>query len=397
LRLLSVMDNLLEFAYRLIEETGGAAEWRDTKDSFEALLPENVQARLGLPEPFAVVAASPSAEGETNRIPIGFGTELLDRAIPLAIEAGQAAALRMPALSARRQSDLDPGNAFSFPNASYRLRGDHDSWLDYWVWSFDVSADADERREVLHHACISSLGAGCHGLAEMILDQASLWEPLTLRPTEIPEKTLDALYVAACDRTLRQIDDTLAGFRETVIRHHGRDIRRIETYFQDMQNEMETEIERRQLQGEDLAIRREKMAQLDREKASKLSALKEKYRLRLTLRPVALLLARLPVRRCDILVKRRKGERHLSLVYNGLAKGFDPMVCEACGADTYSLSFCDDALHVLCPACAAAAASRKACPRCRGDAPPSGVGGVLRRLGIEAYRPGEIEGKHDGQ
>lgn len=383
------MDDLLEFAYRLIEENDGAVEWRDPRDRFEGLLPEEVQARLGLPEPLVVISNGISSGGEPGGIPIGFGTELLDRAIPMAMETGRSAAVRMPAPSARRQADLDPSASFSFPNAAFRPRGDHDSWLDYWVWSFDVSADADERREEVHHICVSSVGAGCLGLAEIILDQASGWDPLKVRPSEFSEKTLDGLFVAACDRALGQVDKGLAGFKETVMRHHGRDIRRIERYFQDMRAEMEQEIERRQLTGEELKIRREKMAQLEREESSKLAALKEKYRLRLTLRPMALLLTRLPVRRCDILVKRRKGERQLSLVCNLLTKAFDPMVCEACGADTFSLTFCDDALHILCPACASALSSKKACPRCQGKAPPSKAEAVLRRLGIEALRQRE--------
>jgi hypothetical protein len=383
------MDDLLEFAYRLIEENDGAVEWRDSRDGFEALLPEEIQTRLGLPEPLVVISNGISAGGGPGGIPIGFGTELLDRAIPMAMETGRSAAVRMPVPSARRQADLDPSASFSFPNAAFRPKGDHESWLDYWVWSFDVFADADERREEVHHICVSSVGAGCLGLAEIILDQASAWEPLNVRPSEFSEKTLDGLFAVACDRVLRQVDERLAGFKETVMRHHGRDIRRIERYFQDMRAEMEQEIERRQLTGEELEIRREKMAQLEREESSKLAALKEKYRLRLTLRPVALLLARLPVRRCDILVKRRKGDRQLSLVYNTLTKAFDPMVCEACGADTWTPGFCDEALHILCPACASAFSAQKTCPRCQGKAPPSKMEGVLKRLGIEASKQRE--------
>jgi len=383
------MDNLLEFAYRLIEENDGAVEWHDSRNGLEALLPEEVQMRLGLPEPLVVISNGISSGGGPGGIPIGFGTELLDRAIPMAMETGRSAAVRMPVPSARRQADLDPSASFSFPNAAFRPRGDHESWLDYWVWSFDVSADADERREEVHHVSVSSVGAGCLSLAEIILDQASGWDALKVRPGEITEKSLDSLFAVACDRALRQVDESLAGFKETVTRHHGRDIDRIQRYFQDMRAEMEQEIERRQLTGEELEIRREKMSQLEREEGSKLAGLKEKYRLRLTLRPVALLLARLPVRRCDILVKRRKGERQLSLVYNLLTKGFDPVVCEACGADTFSLTLCDDALHILCPACALALSSKKVCPRCQGKAPPSRVEGVLKRLGIEASKQRE--------
>lgn len=380
------MDNLLEFAYRLIEEHDGAVEWRESRDTFEALLSDDVQARLGLAEPLVVISPGAPLGAQTDGVPIGFGTELLDQAIPMAMETGQSAAVRMPAPSGRRQADLDPAGAFSFPNATFRTRGDHESWLDYWLWSFDVAADADERREEVHHVCVSSLGAGCSGLAQTILDQAAEWEPLKVRPMEVAEGTLDRLFVTACDRALREIDGSLAGFRESVGRHHARDIGRIESYFQDMRTEMEDEIERRHLKGEDLEIRKEKMAQIEAEKTSKLAALKEKYRLRLTLRPVALLLARLPVRRCEILVKRRKGERLLSLVYNPLSRAFDPMVCEACGTDVYTLGFCDEALHILCPPCAAIYASGKTCPRCQGKGPPSRVEGVLRRLGIDGVK-----------
>jgi hypothetical protein len=145
---------------------------------------------------------------------------------------------------------------------------------------------------------------------------------------------------------------------------------------------MEVEIRKRQLIGADLEIRREKINQLTGEKSRKLAVLKEKYKLRLRLCPLALLLARLSVRRCDLLVKRRKGQRQLSLVYNLLSRRFDPMACEACGADTFTLGFCDDSLHLLCANCLAGYTDRKKCPRCRGKRPPSKIDGVLKRLDI---------------
>ena len=380
------MDNLLEFACRLIEENNGDVEWHDSKNSFDALLTEDVQHRLGLQESLITISDGRYAGAETNSVPIGFGTELLERAIPMAIETGRTASVRMRPPSGRKRSELDPGYCFSFPNATFKVKRDHESWLDYWLWSFDLAADADDRREEVHHVCISSSGAGCADLPVLILDQASGWETLKVKESEFPENTLNTLFIVACDRALRRIDESLAGFKETVTRHHSRDILRIDTYFQDMSNEMEEEIQRRQLTGSELEIRREKMKQLAAEKSRKLSALKEKYRLRLTLHPLALLLARLPVRCCDILVKRRKRERQLSLVYNLLSKEFDPLVCEACGADTYTLGFCDDALHVLCTSCMSIYANQKTCPRCKRKRPPSKIEEVLRRLGIEERR-----------
>jgi hypothetical protein len=377
------MNSLLEFTSNLIEEIDGAVEWSDTENSFQALLPDHVRHRLGMPESLVTISDGTCATEEPGGIPIGFGTELLERAIPMAFEIGRTASVRMPPISSRKQPDLEPGRYFSFPNATFKEKGDHESWLDYWLWSFDVAADADERREEVHHVCISSAGVGCPELPELILYQASDWEPLKIRASEFTDKKLDTLFIVACDRALRGADESLAEFKETVTRHHVRDIRRIESYFQDLSAEMEDEIQRRQLKGADLEIRREKINQLAGEKSRKLSALRDKYKLRLTFRPLALLLARLPVRRFDLLVKRRKRQRRLNLVYNLLSKRFDPMACEACGADTYRLGFCDDALHILCAACLSMYTSRKECPRCRGKRPPSKIEGVLRRLGIE--------------
>jgi len=374
------MNNLLEFTSNLIEESDGAVEWSDSKNSFQALLPEDVRHRLGLPESLLTISDGTTSAEKPGDTAIGFGTELLERAIPMALEMGRTASVRMPALSSRKQSGLNPGRHFSFPNATFKEQGDHESWVDYWLWSFDVAAEADERREEVHHICVSSSGAGCPELPELILDQAHDWEPLNV--SEFPDKNLDALFMAACDRAFRQVDESIAEFKDTVTRHHARDIRRIETYFKDLSNEMEEEIRRRKLKGADLEIRKEKIDQLAGERSRKLAALKDKYKLRLKLRPLALLLARLPVRRCDLLVKRRKGQRRLSFVYNLLSRSFDKMACEACGADTTTLGFCDDSLHVLCAACLSMYTNRKKCPRCQGRRPPAKIEGVLRRLGI---------------
>jgi len=380
------VNSLLEFAGNLIEENEGVVEWSDSKDRFQALLPQEIQHHLGLPESLVTISGRTEAAAEPSPTPIGipidFGTELLDRAIPMALETGRTASVRMPSPPSRKQAGLDPGSCFGFPNATFKETGEHESWLDYWLWSFEVAAEADERREEVHHVCVSSVGAGCPELPDLIFRQALDWQPLSVEPSDFTNKKLDTLFMAACDRAIRQADERMAEFKETVVRHHLRDINRIETYFKDLSDEMEEEIRRRQMTGTDLDIRKEKIHQLAGEKFRKLAALKEKYRLRLTFRPLTLLLARLPVRRCDLLIKRRKGQRSLGLTYNLLSKRFDPMACEACGADTYTLGFCDDSLHLLCAACLLRYTNEKACPCCRGKRPPSKVDEILKRLGM---------------
>ena len=381
------MSDLLQFAYDLIEEADGVVEWVSGQDRFQALLPDDVRSRLGISGSLVDIHDNTfnALRGESDNIPIGYGTELLERAIPVALEMGRTAAVRMPYIASRKKSRKDVDDYFSFTNAAFKEKETHDGSLDYWLWSFEAAADADERHEAIHHTCISENGVDCPVLPELILDQGPGWEPLMLEPHAVSKEDLDALFVAACDRTLLRVNESLSGFKSTVLRHHARDIQRIKTYFDDLKREMLDEIKRRNLRGEQLNIRKEKIQRLIEEKSAKLAALNDKYRVRLTVRPLALLLARLPVRYHELLIKRRKGERRISLVYNLFSREFEAMACEACGADTHSLGFCDNALHLLCPSCLSGFEQRKKCPRCRRKRPASGLGGVLRNRGMKPY------------
>jgi hypothetical protein len=48
------------------------------------------------------------------------------------------------------------------------------------------------------------------------------------------------------------------------------------------------------------------------------------------------------------------------------------VACEACGADTFQMGFCDERIHLLCAACLEKSSGRgsKDCPRCQGKMPP---------------------------
>ncbi len=380
------MNELLQFAEQIIESSDGIVEWHGEQRGFEALLSGEVQKGLGLPDSLVRISEPGQGEGisgDSETLTMGYGTELLDRFIPMALSMGCAAAVTMPSGASPKKTALDVGSRFAFTNSAYREKATHKSTLDYWLWSLEVTADADERRQLQYHTCISRHQVHCPALSEPISAQAAQWNPLNLKPSEVSPDELDRLFVTACHRTLGALEEGLSEFKTTISRHHLRDMERIETYFLDLREEMADEIERRKLTGSDLEVRREKMAQLSREKAAKISALKDKYRLRISLRPLTLLLARLPVIRCEVLVKRRKKERRISVIYNLLSKDFDPMACEACGRETYSLGFCDDALHLLCPACLASFTHQKTCPRCRGQKPPHTMQRVYKELGIQ--------------
>ncbi len=379
------MSTPLRFADRLIEESGGEVEWHPASDGFQALLPEEIRKELELPDRLVTIRDGTAADEERNTFPVGFGTALLERATRMAMQRGRTAAVRMPPVTRKKQVGSDLARHYEALNATFQAGGMQEGFCDYWIWSFTTAAEADERREGQYHVCVSSNRVECPGLVPLILGQAPDFEELQPEADDRPGKDLGALYLVAADRALRRLRQELPEFAQGVARRHGRDIRSIKAYFEDLRREMEEEIHRHSLEGEALQIRREKQAQLSREESRKLSLLDEKYRLRVTIRPWALLLARLPVNYCELLVKRRKSERRIGAVYNLLSKRFEPLACEACGADSYKLGFCDRKLHLLCADCLSRCGGRglRDCPRCSGGRPPSRLAEVIERVDLE--------------
>lgn len=289
----------------------------------------------------------------------------------------------MPTTRLRRLTQEVLARHFVTLNATFRLVGTQESMRDYWLWSFATVAEADERREGAVHVAISSRGAVVPGLAELLVAEAPGWpeQGADIGRGEGTAATLAQLYPAAAAAALAELEARVAPFRRGVRRRLGRDAERIASYFGDLQGEMEAEIRRRHLTGEALELRREKQAQLRREEESKRAALRDKYRIRLSVEPFALLLARIPVLRCDLLVRRRKQELRLEVDGNGLTRRLDPLTCQACGTSTLELGFCDEALHRLCARCLdeSDGRGRRNCPRCRGQRPPSSPEAVARR------------------
>jgi len=330
----------------------------------------------------AAEAAPEPRTGGASPLIVGFGTEVLERAVELASRGGGLAAVRMPspglskAVGELLERHVVLLNATGKPTDSAQ-----ESWRDYWLWTFHTVAEADERREKLEHVAVSAKGTVVEGLGERLLSEAPGWEEQ--RP-ELDAREIDrlrALYPVAARDALTLLEASSASFARGVQRRLARDAARVQEYFADLRQEMEDEIERRRLTGEARALRRDKQAQLGREAEQKLAALAQKYRLRLRLQPFALLRARLPVIRCELAVRRRKQELRLALDYNGLTGRLDPLPCEACGRPTLELGFCDEALHLLCAACLdeSDGRGRRNCPRCLGRRPPASVAAIARQ------------------
>jgi hypothetical protein len=84
----------------------------------------------------------------------------------------------------------------------------------------------------------------------------------------------------------------------------------------------------------------------------KLAELTDRYALRAELRPVALARVRLPALVVPIVIQRRQALRDYRLYWNSLTKKFEPLSCSRCRRGTFSATFANETVDLLCQACA---------------------------------------------
>ena len=108
-----------------------------------------------------------------------------------------------------------------------------------------------------------------------------------------------------------------------------------------------------------------KLAHLTAERDKKIEDLRSRYAARITARVAALLSADVPAAHVQMRLRRRKAERMIDLHVPATVHSADALACEACDMPTPRPAACDDAMHLLCEACAPVATGRIACPACR--------------------------------
>ncbi len=390
------MADLRDFMAELLEREGAVVD-APGPELLEVLAPAPLRERLGLPE-MALLAFG--AERPAGALPVGLDDDWLERVGALLAERGQRA-VRMVTLDVPPPSNPERllGHALALPNAVWRLKGAAPAWTRYRLISFRYTALSDEKREGV-------LRLGINMATGALLDegQAVLWErlaadpdwrtpsPEALRagPAPWPMERVDAVVRAALPPRLSA---HLAPFLRSLRRRLDRDRDRLHEYHQDLHREAS----RRLAAARDDAERQRETARLEaitREYAGKLDDLRHNYALALTVERVQTQDLILPVHRFSVLIRRRKGERMVSLDWNPLLRQLDPPPVEAgAGMDRVRL-VCDERLHLTdeaaqaaCPACAkpyCRACHPEACPKC-GHSAGAGVDTMHGlRIGPEA-------------
>ena len=379
------MGALRDFVADMLEGEGAAVEPVEP-DGLEVLAPEYLRAAMGWPE-FARLGFA--ATLPPGAIPIGLEGDWLDRFGALLAERGRFAE-RQLVVADTAPSDpqrlLD--RALDLPNAVWRLHAANPTWTRCLLLAFRYTAISDEKRDGLIWLGFNqATGAVLDGdfLRRLRTHLASVvdWqvpEPDSRRAAGV---AWDAATITARIERLveHHVRLDLQPFLNAMHRRLDRDRGRVYAYHDDLHRTAQMKLAAlASAPGEKAEADRKRetlrIAAIEREYAAKLNDLRHYYDLRVTVTWMQGLTLFAPVYRCDVLIKRRKRERAMSIDWHPAIRMIEPPLSDwGLGVGRVRL-VCDDHLHLTdpsgqapCPSCGKAwcrACHSVACPRCVG-------------------------------
>ncbi len=346
------MSGPLGFAARLLARRGALVE--ATPGAVEALLSSELAREFGLGE-HVVLAEAPGSAAHH----VGYGSALLERMVSSAARAIPFAAARAAAAPPRPGQARAAAESLVFRNGVFSVGEPASAVGHRLVAHAAFTLHGDERREGLCAAAVplqaGGVVEGFEGAVAGSLEETGV-QPL--EPGRVTAGARAALLACAA-----RASEAAAGFREGMQRRFARDRERLEEYFAELLSELDRRSARGRANPADAV---DKRRVLERERAAKLEALSARYVLRLELKPVALLLVEAPVFRIALELRRRKACRTIEVEYDCATRRLVAPACDACGSPAPRPAACDDAVHLLCEACAPRSEGRIACAACRG-------------------------------
>lgn len=342
----SLDQQLQAFAVELFEQSGGAADWPSPDEPGSVVVPAELAAAATLPgETFAL--SSDPAHGDLH---VGLGGDFLEaasRVLDVAVPRTGVFRISDRYLTTRDLAEK-VAQTFVWQNARGRCGAGDPGLARYERWTLAASMHSEDIWETILHVTIN---AGSMSPVEL----PELFEEPDLGPDR---QDLAADGPATLEAALAEGKRRLiAASTEFVRRVEGRlerDRRRIQDYYRALSREAGGGKRRTTAappSPEEIADRKRAV---DLELRRKLLELSENYAIRAELRPVAMALVRLPVLIVPVVIQRKQSTREYRLYWNPLRKQFEPLACNRCGRATFSATFTNETVDLLCTPCAMA-------------------------------------------
>ena len=332
----AIHERLKSFAVGLLEQNGGLVEWPEHEVGGFAVLPPPTAALLECPQTTPIMI-----ESSDRGLSINLASLFLERVERIFPRETSAIALKIDSLYLKKSAMDEPiARAFSFPNARVKVVGTTAERVEYQFWHFAAAIDSDEKWE---DVISLTLNSRTHA-------RVQLPDPLTncdARPARLEDTTPE--LGCAVDAAAHVAGERAQAFIARLEERMARDMKRLKSYYHALLDDASDRSRRAAFDTDQLASRK-KAVELELERKS--DELRQRYTIRTTLRPIALVRLDVPALGVTLQVRRRDSENQLPVYWNAITKTLEPLSCSLCGAAIFSVHF-GSSCQVLCAHCAA--------------------------------------------
>lgn len=343
--------DLTFFVCRFLQDRGGVVE--ESANGFDVLLTEGTAQELEIAE-HTFLNKDVSAPNS-----FAYGSALLDKMVNASCATIPVinCALHLDYLKSQGFDSL-VAKQFSFTNSIGEISSFEESPIDYILVTVSYLAQSDEQKLGLLPLAFNLDSGAC---VEKMTDLLDRFETEPISKEEVPfgdRSTVTNLVEWIESEIHDQLALVLEDFWDSMNRRYRRDSANLAEYYQSLEKEMRSSLERSSLSEDLVRDRLEKIALLPGELKRKDSDLYKKYSVTITIKPAAVMLLRAPGVKITYLARIGKRKKTLTLYYNPVTKKLDPFRCQGCGRTMTTITFCDN-LHQLCPNCS------NSCPACK--------------------------------
>ncbi len=337
-------QDLRAFAVELFEHSGGVADWPTLEEPGSVVMPPEVVSAVELPgDEFALgVTAAPGT------LHVGLASEFLDIAGRLLDEAvPRLGSFCIPEryLTSRDLTDKI-SQTFGWQNARAKCRIAEPALVEYHLWTLLGSLRSEDVWEAMFNVGINAESQAIVDLPE-VFQEAGLVAEESANPSEGPT-TLDTAILEA----KRRLISSSADFVRRIEQRLERDRQRLQDYYRALSGEADGTKRRASSTvptPEEVAARKRAV---DLELRRKLAEINENYALRASVKPLILVRVRLPSLVVPVVIQRKQATREYRLYWNSLLKKFEPLSCSRCRRSTFSATFTNETVDLLCSTCA---------------------------------------------
>lgn len=309
-----------------------------------------LSARLGLTE-FQPLAFTSDADGPADALLVDYDSPVFDKLRSLVDALGRVTFVDSPAVVLKSIEPVaELARVLTLQNGVLRGATTTSADVVYFRFTFEYSLLADERAGGLTHVWVNPATRSVPRMAQWSgsSDQNDFDDTT---PPLAADGTLELPWPLAGAAATAALAPTVAAFLDGLRRRRDRDVRRLREYYIEIDQAIRRKLEGARPHGEVRPREIDRLEATARSYQARLVDVADRYRVRVNLRPVAVLACRLPTQRVTARLMRRNTTTEAAFSWNPFDARIESPCCDGCNTPLATAWLCDDRAHILCESC----------------------------------------------